>query len=251
MVDGSSEDVNNKKTVKYINVSLGCAQVLTDQIRAAAEMQAAYDEIPSLDSGNSSTVLNYLQVLSKYRKHCMIIIIMLNSCKALEKYNKECLAPTFKSGRTSIMVWGAIAGGKKSKLVFMKKGMRTSADFINQVYEPVLLDFNKSLDIPVLMKDGTPIHRVKIAAEWREAKGIKKMSWPAQSPDLNPIENLWSIMKKRVNAVYPYTKSQQVVEVVLESVWREFTPEAINKLIDSMPRRVKDVIEARGGPTKY
>ena len=54
------------------------------------------------------------------------------------------------------MVWGAIAGGKKSKLVFMKKGMRTSAEFINQVYEPVLLDFYKSLNSPVLMKDGHP-----------------------------------------------------------------------------------------------
>ncbi|CEG76202.1 hypothetical protein RMATCC62417_11132 [Rhizopus microsporus] len=171
--------------------------------------------------------------------------------KTLEKYNKECLAPTFKSGRTSIMVWGAIAGGKKLKLVFMKKGMRTSADFISQVYEPVLLDFYKSLDSPVLMEDGAPIHRVKIAAEWREAKGIKNMSWPAQSPDLNPIENLWSIMKKRVNAVCPYAKSQQVVEVVLENVWREITPEMINKLIDSMPKRAKDVIKARDGSTKY
>jgi transposase len=44
---------------------------------------------------------------------------------ALEKYKKECLASTFKSGRTSIMVWGAIAGGNKSKLVFMKKDHRS------------------------------------------------------------------------------------------------------------------------------
>ncbi|CEG63234.1 hypothetical protein RMATCC62417_00410 [Rhizopus microsporus] len=102
---------------------------------------------------------------------------------ASEKFKKECLAPTFKSGRTSIMVWGAIAGRKKSKLVFMKKGMRASADFINQVYEPVLLDFYKSLDSPVLMRDGTPIYRAKIAAEWRKAKGTNKMSWPAQSSD--------------------------------------------------------------------
>ena len=78
----------------------------------------------------------------------------------------------------------------------MKKGMRTSADFINQVYEPVLLDFYKSLDSPMLMEDGAPIHRAKIAAKWREAKDINQMSWPAQSLDLNPIENLWSMMKK-------------------------------------------------------
>ena len=100
----------------------------------------------------------------------------------------------------------------------MKKGIRTSADFINQVYEPVLLDFYKSLDSPVLMEDGAPIHRAKIAAEWREAKGRNKMSWLALSPDSNPIENLWSMMKKRVNALCPHVRSPQAIEVVLESV---------------------------------
>ncbi|CEJ05498.1 hypothetical protein RMCBS344292_19441 [Rhizopus microsporus] len=149
------------------------------------------------------------------------------------------------------MVWGVIAGGKKSKLAFMKKGMRTSAGFMNQVYGPVLLDFYKSLDSSVLMEDGAPIHRAKIAAEWRNAKGINKMSWPAQSPDLNPIENLRSIMKKRINVLCPHARSPQAMEIVLESVWREFTPEVINKLIDSTPRRAKAVIKARSGLIKY
>jgi hypothetical protein len=131
--------------------------------------------------------------------------------------------------------------------MFMKKGMRTNADFISQVYGSVLLDFYKSLDSPVLMENGAPIHR----AEWREAKGINKTSWPAQSPDLNLIENLWSMMEKRVNAVCPHTKNQQAMELILKGVWREFTLGTINKLIDSMPKRVKDVIKARGGPIKY
>ncbi|CEI91442.1 hypothetical protein RMCBS344292_05730 [Rhizopus microsporus] len=172
-------------------------------------------------------------------------------CNASEKFKKECLAPTFKSGRTSIIVLGAIAGGKKSKLVFMKKGMGTSVDFINQVYGPVLLDFYKSLDSSVLMEDGAPIHRAKITAEWREAKGINKITWSAQSPDLNPIESLWSMMKKRVNTLCLHARSPRAIEVVLESVWREFTPETINKLIDSMLKKVKAVIKARDGPTKY
>ena len=77
------------------------------------------------------------------------------------------------------------------------------------------------------------------------------MSWPAQSPDLNRIENLWSIMKKRVNTLCPNARSPQAMEVALENVWREFTPETINNLIDSMPERVKDVTKARGEPTKY
>ncbi|CEG77196.1 hypothetical protein RMATCC62417_11991 [Rhizopus microsporus] len=61
------------------------------------------------------------------------------------------------------------------------------------------------------------------------------MPWPAQSPDLSPIENQWSIMKKRVNAVCPHAKSSQAMEVVLKSVWRKITPEAMSK-------RIKDAV---------
>ncbi|ORE03205.1 hypothetical protein BCV72DRAFT_244565 [Rhizopus microsporus var. microsporus] len=79
MVDGSSEDVNNKKTVKErlvkfsnneykARLGFDRSKQIELKNRAAAEMQAIYDEIPSLGSGNSSTVLNYLQALSKYRK---------------------------------------------------------------------------------------------------------------------------------------------------------------------------------------
>ncbi|CEI94241.1 hypothetical protein RMCBS344292_08455 [Rhizopus microsporus] len=72
MVDGSSEDVNNKKTVKERSVRVCSGFDWSKQVelnnRAAAGMQAVCDEISSLDNGGSNTILNYLQVLSKNRK---------------------------------------------------------------------------------------------------------------------------------------------------------------------------------------
>ncbi len=61
--------------------------------------------------------------------------------RSYEKYNFDCLAPTFKSGRTSVMVWGAITSTTKSELVFLPVGERTALDFVHNVYDGALGDY--------------------------------------------------------------------------------------------------------------
>ena len=75
------------------------------------------------------------------------------------------------------------------------------------------------------------------------------MPWPPQSPDLNPIENLWSIldrklMDRRVN-------SKQQLFQALDTCWRDLPATFLNDLVDSMPSRIDLVIQTRGGQTKY
>jgi transposase len=45
------------------------------------------------------------------------------------------------------------------------------------------------------MEDGTPVHKSKVAKDWRENHDLEKFEWPAQSPDLNPIKNVWKLLK--------------------------------------------------------
>jgi len=79
---------------------------------------------------------------------------------------------------------------------------------------------------------------------------MKFLDWPAQSPDLNPIENLWAIMKRSITTQI-IAQGVEDLEKQLFNEWWSIPQETINKLIDSMPSRVQAVIDSHGGPTKY
>ena len=73
------------------------------------------------------------------------------------------------------------------------------------------------------------------------------MEWPAVSPDLNPIENLWGILARDVyrNARQFQTK-EQLKEQVMRS-WADIGSATLENLVNSMPKRCRDVKRAKGG----
>jgi len=79
---------------------------------------------------------------------------------------------------------------------------------------------------------------------------IDSIDWPAQSPDLNPIENLWALIKRNI-ANLPVAKNVEELEKQVKNEWWSIPQESIQELIDSMPERIEAVIKAKGGPTKY
>ncbi|CAG8739127.1 26135_t:CDS:2 [Racocetra persica] len=103
-----------------------------------------------------------------------------------------------RSERKSIMVWGCFAGGEKGPLVFMKE--KNSSSAINsrryiEVLKENLIPFwceliaNFGNDI-TFQDDNAPIHMARYTQEWMKGENIQRLPWPAQSPDLNPIENV-------------------------------------------------------------
>ncbi len=75
------------------------------------------------------------------------------------------------------------------------------------------------------------------------------LDWPTNSPDLNPIENLWGIVKRKMRDTRPNKADD--LKAAIKATWASITPQQCHRLIASMPRRIDAVIHAKRGPTKY
>ena len=76
-----------------------------------------------------------------------------------------------------------------------------------------------------------------------------EFKWPAQSPDLSVIENVWDVLKEMVALRNPSTVDE--LWQYCQEEWAKITPQQIVKLYESMPNRIKAVVDAKGGNTKY
>ena len=75
------------------------------------------------------------------------------------------------------------------------------------------------------------------------------MNWPSQSPDLNPIEHLWNIVKQSRKGFRATSKDHLFTKI--QEIWRAIPLKTLNKLIASMPNRIEAVLKAKGFHTKY
>ena len=98
--------------------------------------------------------------------------------------------------------------------------------------------------------DGAPCHKANVIPNWLREQNINILGpWPGNSPDLNPIENLWSILKRRVEKQNP-TYSDKLQALIMQE-WAAISQDVAQKLIDSMPERIEEILKNRGQHCKY
>lgn len=101
----------------------------------------------------------------------------------------------------------------------------------------------------IFQQDNDPKHKAKSVQQYLSNKGVRILPWPSQSPDLNPIENLWSILDYKAKGRQPRNEADLLQ--MLQDDWAKLDPQILQNLVKSMPQRCQAVIDARGYPTKY
>lgn len=110
----------------------------------------------------------------------------------------------------------------------------------------------------IFMHDGSRTHTARRVLDWLRDKESFIMDWPAYSPDLNPIENLFALLKDKVLKMFPKIydmpnneETRGYLTAAAQTAWSQIDPDVLRRLSESMPRRVQAIIEAEGWYTTY
>ena len=170
-----------------------------------------------------------------------------------EKWEIDCIGCTVKRspGR---MYWGCFSWFGVGALVPLKSNATGAShlEILRRYVVPAINKFpsNYRRGRPTFVQDNARPHVATVAKEFLEEHRIRVMNWPPQSPDLNPIENLWEEVKQSIRRKNR-PGSLDELDALAKKAWNDIPPELIRRLITSMPDRVAACIKAKGGPIKY
>ena len=166
--------------------------------------------------------------------------------KAGEGLSERLVNGTKKFGGGSLMMWGCMLWdgvGYACKIDGRMDGELYTKILQDELQES-LAYYGKDPSSIIFQHDNDPI-------TWLEDHGFQVLSWPAQSPDLNPIEHLWAHLKRRVT--YYEVPPKGILELWdrVQEEWDKIEAELCQNIIESMPRRIEAVLKAKGGCIEY
>lgn len=152
-----------------------------------------------------------------------------------------------------VMIWGMIAsdhgGGRLHVCEGTMNGDRYKEVIRTRVI-PQMEEWYPGGD-GTFMQDKAPCHMARQCMGLLRSSNFRILDWPGNSPDLNPIENVWGILKQRIRKQSINTK-QEMISLIINLWYRDVEiQQCIRRSVESMPKRIRSVIQSRGGITKY
>ena len=167
-----------------------------------------------------------------------------------KRYCLKYLQPSVKHS-LQIMVWGSISANGRAALSFIPPGTTMNGTRYLSIPREKLPAHLQIHSCRYFQHDGAPCHRTRAVSNFLRDERIELLHpWPGSSPDLNPIENCWSILKRKV-AEKRSTSITSLKANILEAWTKEISSDYCKNLINSMPRRIEQVLAVRGKSIKY
>ena len=152
---------------------------------------------------------------------------------------------------SKVHIWGAIStrGASVVKIFTQNFNSEVNINTFNEYLLEVANFFHP--DGWILQEDNSPIHRhhSSQSREWKSSRNILVLDWLSNSPDLNPIENLWAVLKIRLLKKYISIKEELCDKIVQE--WESYTSFFLQNFIFSMENRLRMCIRVKGEKINY
>ena len=146
---------------------------------------------------------------------------------------------------------GGISSHYKTPLYHVD-GNLNGQRYLQEILQPLVVPALQQIGAQaVFMDDNATPHRCRAVNTFVVQAGITRMPWPANSPDLNPIENIWGELGRRVQENHPLPVNRQQLLHYLQQEWANLPQALIARTVNTMRQRCVDCVAARGGHTRF
>lgn len=151
-----------------------------------------------------------------------------------------------------VHVWGCFSVHGFGKLHIFKTNLNALG--MVQIYKKYLLPsaekwFGGDKALWILQEDNDPKHRSRRCVSWKDENDVQVLDWPSQSPDANPIENVWALMKHKLRGKRVFNLKSLCRQI--RQIWRSLSVEYAQKLVESMATRCGAIVDNNGDWTPY
>ena len=154
-----------------------------------------------------------------------------------------------------VMIWGSMSHAGMGR-IYVVEGYMNSSQYMKVLRSRLIPQMNAwGRESAIFQQDSAPCHTSRIVKQFFNDHSINVLPWPGNSPDMNPIETIWAILKRRLQQT-TFTSKPALINAILDYTTRDtdFKRQldlTCKRLIESMPERVRHLKKAKGGHTRF